>query len=83
MPEEILFKDLEELKEKVKPLIERTIECRIKWNKNNAKLKFRTKRKLFTAVLTPENTGSTIETFREKVKKLAEELGCKDIVEIE
>ena len=84
MPEEILFNSLSELVEKAKELVKRSVECRIKYNKNNVKIKFRTKRKLYTAVLTPEKAGvSNTAELREKAKSIVESLGCKEVREIE
>uniref|UniRef100_A0A7J3ZLZ6 Uncharacterized protein n=1 Tax=Fervidicoccus fontis TaxID=683846 RepID=A0A7J3ZLZ6_9CREN len=83
MPEEILFSSISELVERSKEIVKRSIECRIKYNKDNVKIKFRTKRKLYTAVLTAEKAGvSDVKELKEKAKKIAEELGCKEMREI-
>lgn len=82
MPEEILYANLEDLLNQLRKLVERSVECRVKVNKDNVKLKVKTRRKLYTAVLTPEKTGTPLEALRSKAKELASSAGCKNIVEI-
>jgi hypothetical protein len=83
MPEEILYANLDDLLAKLKKLVERSEECRIKVNKDNVKLKVRTKRKLYTAVLISEKAGVPKEALADKAKELASSAGCKNIVEIQ
>ncbi|MEM1619664.1 MAG: hypothetical protein QXU97_04890 [Fervidicoccaceae archaeon] len=86
MPKELIFESIEELQRVARPLAERAEECRLKWGgASGAKLKFRTRRTLYTAVITPEKIGGAKSEgeFRERIKRLAQELGCKKLVEIE
>lgn len=83
MPEEILYINVDDLLAKLKKLVERSEECRIKVNRDNVKLKVKTKRKLYTAVLTPEKIGVPKEALITKAKELASSAGCKNVVEIQ
>ncbi len=85
MPEEIRwYGGLDKVLERTRELASRAIECRLKWNKDNAKIKIRTKRKLYTLVLTPERLGtSSEEEFKAKVKEIADSLNCPKLTEIQ
>ncbi len=84
MPQEIRYNDVNEAIEKAKELVKRAKECRIKVNKDNVKLKIRTKKRLYTIVLTPDKLGlKSIDELRNKVKEIASSIGCPSVVEIE
>ena len=84
MPQEIKYNDINEAIEVAKEIAKRASECRIKVNKKNVKLKLRTKKKLYTIVLTPEKLGlSSIEEVKNKAREIANTIGCTNIVEIE
>jgi len=83
VPAELLYDDVGNLLEQLKALAERSEECRIKVNKKNVKLKVRTKRRLYTAVLTPEKTGVSLENLLSKAQELASQAGCKNTVVID
>lgn len=82
MPKEILYENVDALLNELKKIVEKSLECRIKINKDNVKLKIKTKRKLYTAVLTPERVGVSIDALKEKARELATQVGCKNINEI-
>jgi hypothetical protein len=84
MPYQILFDNIEEAVEKVKQKAHAIEECRVKNNKDNIKIKVRTKRTLYTLVLTPENTGtSSIDEVKGMVDSILEKIGCPKRVDIE
>lgn len=83
MPAEILYSNLDELSDRLKKLNSPIIECRLKINKENIKLKIRTKRRLYTAVLTPEKTGIDMKSLEERAREMASLIGCEDVVVIQ
>lgn len=55
----------------------------MKVNEGNVKLKIRTKRRLYTAVLEPSKVGVDINTLKDRAKELATNAGCKEVTVIE
>ena len=84
MPYQILFDNIDEAVEKVKQKVHSMEECRVKINKNNVKIKIRTRKRLYTLVLTPDNTGaSSIDEVKGVVDSILEKIGCPKRVDIQ
>ncbi len=83
MPYEILFNTIEEAVEKVKTKIKEAEECRIKENKDNIKVKIRTKKQLYTLVFTPEKLGvKDVSELKSIVDDFTAKINCKNKIEI-
>jgi len=83
LPEEVYYSSIDDLLPKLRTLAERASECRIKKSNDAVKLKLRTRRRLYTAVLTREKAGaSSVDELFEKAKELAEKAGCKSVAVI-
>lgn len=83
MPYEILFSNLEEAEKKVKELAVVPQECRLKVNKEEVKLKLRSKRTLYTLVFKKENTGATsAEDLKKIATDFATKIGCSSVKEL-
>jgi hypothetical protein len=83
LPQELLFSTLDEAEKKVKELRQPPQECRLKVNKDEVKLKLRTKKTLYTLVFRKENTGaSNNEDLKKIASDFATKIGCPSIKEI-
>ncbi len=79
MPEEIIYNNIDEAVEKVKKKTTNIIECRVKVNRDNVKVKVRSKKKLYTIVLDKEITGiENIDELKKTAEEIVSKLGCQE-----
>jgi hypothetical protein len=83
LPHEIIFSSLEEAEKKVKQLSVTFQECRLKTDRDEVKLKLRTKRTLYTLVFKKENTGAgSPEELKKMATDFATKIGCSSVKEL-
>lgn len=82
MPQEVLYKDYNDLLERLKAIAARGLqECRVKVNKDNVKLKLRTRRRLYTVVLRADRV-SDVQALKQRAQEIAKQIGCTKVVEV-
>ena len=84
LPHEILFSNINEALEKTRSVTGGLLECRVKYNRDNIKVKLRTRRRLYTLVLTLDNTGvNDFDSLKNIVDEFLSKIECPSKVMVQ